>query len=130
MDLQLHLPDSELASIVALGADQLLGFSAACTAQAPQAGARHAVMGFSRGVTLQLLDAQVIEQQPPLVGRIVAARLQAGLTQLRGIALPFTFEGPVHLELDFGLGGRWVASGSGLTARFEGEPHFAESLAC
>jgi hypothetical protein len=130
MDLQLHLPDSELASIVAMGADQQLRFAAACTSQAMEAGARQATMGFSRGVTLQLWAAQVIEQQPPLVGRIVAARLHAGSPQLRGMALPFAFEGPVHLELDFGHGGRWVATALGLTARFEGEPHFTESLAC
>ena len=130
MDLLLHLPDSEVASIAGFGADQHLRFSAACTAQARLADARQASTGFSRGVTLQLRDAQLIEQQPPLVGRIVAARLQAGPAQLRGIALPFVFEGPVHLELDFGHGGRWVARGSGLTVRFEGEPHFAESLAC
>lgn len=130
MDLQLHLPDSELASIEVLGADQLLRFSAACTTRAPQEGVRHAVMGFSRGVTLQLRDVRVIEEQPPQVGRIVAARLQAGPTQLRSIPLPLTLEVPVHLDLDFGHRGRWVASAAGLTARFEGEPHFTESLAC
>lgn len=130
MHLLLHLPDSEVAAIVAVGADQQLRLAAACTSQTLQPGTRPAAMGFSQGVTVQVLDAQVIEHQPPLVGRILRARLQAGASQLKDIALPFSFVGPVRLELDFGHHGRWAAMGSGLVARFDGEPHFAESLAC
>ena len=130
MDISIVLPESEVAAVASVDPEIYVRFSAAATLKASTAEGEKPSQGFSRGVVLQLQGAQIIGQEDPKLGRISAGRLQLAGEWRKEIPVPFEFKGPVHLEISFANRAYLVAGGSDINLRFEGEPNFAESLAC
>ena len=130
MTIALVLPDSEIASIETIDPDIVVRFAAAHARRPADGDALKSVAGFSRGVVLRLRTADVIGRREPLMGRIAKARLQVGGQWLQEVPLPFESNAAVHLELALPNRAYFMASAIGIVVRFEGEPHFAESMAC
>lgn len=130
MDISIVLPESEVAAVTFVDADVYVRFSAGATRKASSAAGEKPSPGFSKGIVLQLRGAQFIGQEDPKLGRVSAGRLQLAGEWRKEIPVPFEFHGQVHFELTFANGAYLIAGGSGISLRFEGEPNFAESLAC
>jgi hypothetical protein len=128
--IRLLLPDSEVASIEAIDPDIVIRFAAAQALRATEGAALKPTPGFCRGVVLRLKTADVIGRREPLMGRIAKARLQVGGQWWQEVPLPFESHAAVHLELALPNRAYFMASAIGIVVRFEGEPHFAESMAC
>ena len=130
MDISIVLPESEVAVVTSVDPDIYVRFSAAAVLKAGAVEGEKSSQGFSKGVVLQLRGAQVIGQEDPKLGRVSTGRLQLAGEWRKEIPVPFEFKGRVHLEISFANRAFLVASGSSISLRFEGEPNFAESLAC
>lgn len=130
MPLTLVLSDSEVASIVSIGSGLQVRLAAAHLRRTADATPGRVEHGFGRGVVFRLDAVQVVEEEQPALGRLATGRIQVADQWLSEIALPFVATDPVRIELGFANGASLVVAASGVSAQFEGEPNFTDSLAC
>lgn len=143
----LDLQDAELARITAGPEGALLLRLAAAPVQLPpEPGQRHGPVGHALGVVLRLDGATVLQQVPPLLGRIRQATCRVldpppgqadgqvqrqlnGQVQ-RWLPLPGSLAGPLLLHLALAQGGALQVQAQALHLAFDGPPRWQESLAC
>lgn len=130
MQLALLLPDSEVSSVTRQGAALVIRLAAASVERASPQPGRAPEAGYSQGICLWLHEAAVQADASPLIGRISRACLQVDGAALPSVPVPFETSGPVRLELHLSHRSHCVASGRGMSVRFDGEANFRESFAC
>jgi len=126
----LVLSESEVASVASIGQDFTIRFSAASLRKAPGGTHERALVGFGRGVVLELRAVRVIEESQPTFGRLAAGRLQVAGQWLSEVLLPFEAATQVQLELTFANRATLVVACTGVSVGFERQANFTESLAC
>jgi hypothetical protein len=130
MQFALFLPDSEISSVTSQGNTLVIRLAAASVERAsPQPGLAPET-GYSQGISLWLHEAAVEADASPLIGRISQSALQVGDAALSRLPVPFETSAPVRLELQLAHRSHCVASGRGMSVRFDGEANFKESFAC
>lgn len=140
----LHLADSEVsevsevAEIGPIGAEgpQLwIRFSAAAVSPSVPAGElgpqTSAPLGWRSGLSLRLTGVTLESLEPPLIGRIVFARLDLGGQHRTRLPIDEGMDrGPLHLELHFAQGAELRLRARSLQVRVEPGSRFTESMAC
>jgi len=130
MQFALFLADSEVSSVTRQGDSLVIRLAAASVERAsPQPGLTPE-KGYSLGISLWLHEAAVEADASPLIGRISQATLQVGGAALPSVPVPFETSARVRLELHLAHRSHFVASGGGLSVRFDGEANFREAFAC
>ena len=130
MPFALFLPDSEVASVTRQGDALVIRLAAANVERAPLRHGEAAETGFSQGISLQLNEVAMQAHTSPLIGRIAQAALSVGGAAMTRVPVPFETSAPVRLELHLAQRTHVVASGRGLSVRFDGEANFRETFAC
>ncbi len=130
MPLALLLADSEVGAVTRQGATLVIRLAAASVERAPPPPGRAPEAGYSQGICLWLHESAVQADASPLIGRISQAALQVDGTALPSVPVPFETSAPVRLELRLANHSHFVASGRGMSVRFDGEANFRESFAC
>lgn len=130
MQFTLFLADSEVSSVTRQGGALVIRLAAASVERSsPQPGPAPDT-GYSQGVSLSLREAAVEAEASPLVGRVSQGALHVDGTSTPSTPIPFETSAPVRLELHLAHRSHVVASGRGLSVRFDGDANFRESLAC
>jgi hypothetical protein len=127
--LLLRFADSEVAAVEAVAGGVSIRLSAAQVEQAGAAPGDKPVAGYARGVVLWF-DGAAAPAPDALFGRIAAGRIHLGGTWRSTVPLPLSHCESIELELSFANRSQLTLSARGLDGRFDGEPNFAESLAC
>ena len=130
MPFALFLPDSEVASVTRQGDALVIRLAAANVERAPLRHGEPPETGFSQGISLQLNEVAMQAHTSPLIGRIAQAALSVGGAAMTRVPVPFETSAPVRLELHLAQRTHVVASGRGLSVRFDGEANFRETFAC
>jgi hypothetical protein len=130
MPLALLLADSEVASVTRQGNTLVIRLAAASVERAAHQPGQAPETGYSQGISLWLHEAAVEADTSPLIGRISRGALLVDGAAMPSVPVPFETSAPVRLELHLAHRSHFVASGRGMSVRFDGEANFSESFAC
>lgn len=130
MQFALFLDDSEVSSVTRQGETLVIRLAAASVERASLQPGLAPETGYSQGISLRLHEAAVEADASPLIGRISQAVLQVGGAALPRVPVPFETAARVRLELHLAHRSHFVASGRGLSVRFDGKANFRETFAC
>ena len=86
---------------------------------------------YDSGLSLRLTGVTLESLEPPLIGRIVFARLDLGGQHRTRLPIDEGMDrGPLHLELHFAQGAELRLRARSLQVRVEPGSRFTESMAC